>query len=206
MESASLPAERTEAQAEPDVSSHLVRMIDFFFALVLGQGLLRFEDVVKDPFSANPEVWIALVLIYYTVIRSFIAWHVSIERGHYRIASDHKLTEHCRVYIDAIIVVLYAFMLFSAEPLMNDSKSDIGSLLLAFPILFLLYVAWGLLRGVAWSGNALGLKILFCFGGLYVVLLCAYEFAPLPFGDAAANAVAMLVALLLMVVYRCVDT
>ena len=195
----------TPEQAEAATSSHLVRMINFFFALVLGQGLLRFVDVVKEPFAADVPVWIALALIYYTVVRSFVAWHAAIETGRYKMLSKVRTTELWRVYIDVLIVAIYAYMLFSAEPLIEDGGADIHGLLSAFPVLFLLYGVWGHLRRVAWGDDGFKLKILMAFFAFYAALALGYTVTPSntwSVSDETANKVVLGAALLAMGAYR----
>lgn len=198
----------TQEQTEAATSSHLVRMIDFFFALVLGQGLLRYSDVIQAPFSANIPVWIALVLIYYTVVRSFVAWHAAIETRRYKMMSEVRTTELWRVYIDVLIVALYAYMLFSAEPLVNNTGADIHGLLWAFPLLFVLYALWGHLRRVAWGGDRFDLRVLRRFCVLYTLIAIAYTALPsktLSISDDQANVLVLSIALLLMALYRYIN-
>jgi hypothetical protein len=198
----------TPEQAEAATSSHLVRMIDFIFALVLGQGLIRFSSVVEEPFEANVQVWIALVLIYYTVVRSFVAWHTAIETRRYRMLSDRRTTELWRVYIDVLIVATYAYMLFSAEPLMRDGGGDVTGLLWAFPFLFLLYQAWGGFRLTAWGEDEFRLGVLQIFAALYVVLALAYTLIPSDtwsISDKIGNTIALAIALGLMGLYRYIN-
>jgi hypothetical protein len=203
---ASASTRQTPKDVETQISSHLVRMIDFIFALVLGQGLLRFHSVVKDPFSANLQVVLALVLIYYTVVRSFIAWHISVETGHYKIASDERKTELLRVFMDLFVVVLYAYMLFAAEPLRDHPRSDIDALLLAFPMVFVLYLAWEVLRRMAWSeSDDAELWVLGGFAVLYGMLLWAYGCLPSGIDPEMRNSAVLAVALVLMAAYRLIS-
>ncbi|MBK5218945.1 MAG: hypothetical protein JJE35_04050 [Thermoleophilia bacterium] len=198
----------TPEQAEAATSSHLVRMIDFFFALVLGQGLIRFADVVEAPFAANVPVWIALVLIYYTVVRSFVAWHAAIETRRYKMSSKVRTTELWRVYIDVLIVAAYAYMLFCAEPLIEHGGADMHRLLWAFPMLFILYGVWGHFRRVAWGDDGFNLKILAGFCGLYVLIAAAYTVIPsntFSISDETANILVLTVCLVAMGVYRYIN-
>jgi hypothetical protein len=169
----------TKESAEAGTSGHLVRMIDFFFALVLGQGLLRYSAVVVSPFHSNVAVVLALVTIYYTVIRSFIAWHSAIEHRRYRIETPEVRTlELWRVYIDALIVGTYAYLLLTAEPLIHNSGANLQRLLWGFPLLFLLYLAWGQLRRAAWGLDDFDLGFLVIFGLVYAVVALIYTLAP----------------------------
>jgi hypothetical protein len=198
----------TLEQAEAATSSHLIRMIDFFFALVLGQGLIRFAEVIKSPFTANLPVWIALVLIYYTVVRSFVAWHAAIETRRYKMSSEVRTTELWRVYIDVLIVAVYAYMMFSAEPLIEYRGADIGGLLWAFPILFALYGIWGSLRRAAWGRDGFKLWVLALFCFLYLMIAMGYTMIPSntwSVDDETANVMVLTISLVAMGLYRYIN-
>jgi hypothetical protein len=183
-------------------------MIDFFFALVLGQGILRFDEVIQAPLDANLQVWIALVAIYYTVVRSFVAWHAAIETRRYKIGGDERTTELWRVYIDVLIVAVYAFMLFSAEPLIATPGADIRGLFWAFPLLFLLYGAWGYFRRIAWGPDEFMLPMLVLFFVLYVAVALAYTTAMPGMSSCDSelvNLIALGVVLALMGLYRYIN-
>ena len=183
-------------------------MIDIFFALVVGQGVLVFQRAIAQPFSASLQVWLALVLIYYTVIRSFVAWHSAIETGWYRMSSDRRTTELWRLYLDVLIVALYAYMFLAAKPLIQEKGSEVGGFFWAFPILFVLYWLWGCFRRIAWGEDGFDLWVLLLFAVLYSALAALYAFLPagtLGIGDGAGNALALAVALALMVIYRYIN-
>jgi hypothetical protein len=206
----------TAEGVEAATSAHLLRMIDFFFALVLGQGVLRFADVLKEPWGpeSNLQVVLALVLVYYTVIRSFVAWHIAMERRRYRIEANDpdtaKTTELWRVYIDLFIVVTYAFLLLQAERLAGEGNadSDIKLLFFGLALLFVLYWAWGYLRRVAWGPDQFSFRWLLIFGTLYLLLALVYTTDdPLRLGVTRgdANLISLALALVLMVAYRYVN-
>lgn len=203
------PLTRLTSEAHEAVTSgHMVRMIDFFFALVLAQGILRFDDAIQAPWHSNPPVLLALVAIYYTVIRSFVGWHAAIEERRYRLfVAKVRTTELWRVYIDVAIVVVYAYLLINAEPLQEDAGNDITALLWGFPVLFLLYGLWGHFRRIAWGKDGFSLPVLGCFGSAYIVLATLYCTDPFDFGGSAslANSLALGAALALMVAYRFIN-
>ena len=193
----------TREDAEAATSGHLVRMIDFFFALVLGQGILRFDDVLVSPSTGNLSLWIALLAIYYTVVRSFVGWHAAIEQRRYRILTGNvRTTELWRFYIDVVIAVVYAYMLIAAEPLKADGGADIRNLLWAFPLVFVLYAAWGQLRRVAWGDDDFRLRLLAIFGVLYAGLAVVYSLLDT---TARWNVVALLLTFVLMFLYRYIN-
>jgi hypothetical protein len=200
----------TPEEQEADISGHLVRLIDFFFGLVIAQGVLRFDSVFKAPWDATPQVLLALVVVYYTVVRSFIAWHSAIEQWRYRVlvSKDRIRTiELWRVYTDIFIVIVYAFLLLAAEPLTHDGGADISAFLFGFPVLFALYVLWGRLRRVAWGGNdPFNLLYLVFFGLLSFVVACVYTLDPdVGISEALGNGIALSCTGLLMILYRFIN-
>lgn len=200
----------TPEEQEADISGHLVRLIDFFFGLVIAQGVLRFDTVFKEPWNATPQVLVALVIIYYTVVRSFIAWHSAIEQWRYRVlvSKDRIRTiELWRVYTDIFIVIVYAFLLLTAEPLIHDEGADISAFLFGFPVLFALYVLWGRLRRIAWGGNdPFNLLYLVFFGFASFVVAGVYKLNPdIGISEALGNTIALGCIGLLMVLYRFIN-
>lgn len=198
-------ARLTLEDEEAATSNHVIRMIDFFFAFVLSQGVLRFRDTVAAPWDAPLPALLALLTLLYVVVRSFIGWHMAIEERRYRLYSSHvRTTELWRVYIDVAIVLLYAYFLNNAVGLQTHPGHDIAPLLWGFPLLFALYAAWGKLRRVAWGPDDFQLKVLRTFCLAYMALAAIYSFAPTPFemSRALGNDLALSSALALMVAYR----
>jgi hypothetical protein len=203
MESTSEADDSKSETVEAGASGHLVRLVDIFFALVLGQGVLLYEPVVKDPLHANAAVLLALATIYFTVIRSFIAWHLAMEQRRYRILADgNDAGELARVFIDVIIVGVYAYLLLVARPLTTHADANLTNFLFGFFVLFVLYCVWGVLRRLAWGSDQYKLKVLAIFGGLYLGLWLWYRLDRGLFSHATSNLVALGVALGLMIVYR----
>src|SRR5947209_778089 len=66
--------------ASPDqqrISDQLVRLVQVFFALVLGQSLLLYRSVLLDPFSEKHWLaTLALATMFYTTVASWVDWHV----------------------------------------------------------------------------------------------------------------------------------
>jgi hypothetical protein len=195
----------TPEQHEAATSGHVVRMIDFFFALALVQGILLFRGTVAAPWHSNVPAVLALGLIFYTVIRSFVGWHAAIEERRYRLFTPAvRTTELWRVYIDVLIVVVYAYLLLAAKPLQDDVGHDLTRLLWGFPLLFALYACWGQFRRAAWGPDNFSLSTLGCFGVAFVGLALAYQLNPFGFhgSEATGNVIALVAAGALMATYR----
>ena len=209
----------TEEATESEISRHLIRLIDIFFALVLGQGILRFDHVLSAPWDSNAPVLLALLAVYYTVIRSFLAWHGAIEDRRYRInVKDRRTMELWRVYIDVIIVALYAFLLVAIEPLQDPTAAsiqagdhfegggaDISAFFFALPVLFGLYLIWGALRRRAWGEDEFKLRVLVGFGLSFLLVAVLYKLDLGGISNMTRNIVGILVVLGLMSAYRYIN-
>jgi succinate-acetate transporter protein len=198
-----------EDPEEATTSDHLVQMVDILFALVLGQGVATFHNVVVPHFTGNLPVLIAVVAIYFTIVRSFVAWHEAMAECRYRILTLRcRTTELWRLYIDALIVALYAYMWFATTPLKSNSATDIHRLLWAFPLLFLMYGVWGQLRRVAWGDDKFSFIILGCFGVSYLLLAIAYTITrskTTALDSTTANSSVLALVLFLMLSYRYIN-
>jgi hypothetical protein len=159
-------------------SDHFVRMIDVLFALVLGQAFIHYPDAVVHPFARKNLVLVcALLLLYYTVVRSFVAWHVTQELGPYRLMGPFKdnNSERYRLYLDLGIVVVYASMLFAAGDLVPaDAHDSLAPFLIGFPLIFALYLGSGVLRQWAYDRSASRPTRIVVFLTLFTALCIAY--------------------------------
>lgn len=198
----------TLEHSEAATAGHLIDLIDVFFALVLGGGILKFSRTFSAPWDSNLPAILALGVIYYTVIRSYLGWHQAVETRRYRIiAKGAKTTELWRVYIDVLIVTVYAYMLLVAQPLQHHPGADIAPLLFAFPVIFALYWVWGYLRQVAWGRDDYTAWVLVGFGALCAAVAFGYRFSPLHISAsrAVANDICLVATWLLMIIYRMIN-
>ena len=129
-------------QDQQRVSDQLVRLVQVFFALVLGQSLVVFKVVLLDPFSHALAAF-AWGTVFYTIVASWIDWHVVMARRPY---DTRQLVDRFRIYSDVAIAVLYAYLLFTIETLINDPGATLVYHLIGYPLVFALYLASGLLR------------------------------------------------------------
>jgi uncharacterized HAD superfamily protein len=147
-----------DLMASPDqqrVSDQLVRLVQIFFALVLAQSLVLFRSTLLHPFNYENRIAVlALVCVFYTTVASWIDWHVAMARRPY---DTRRLPERFRVYSDVGISMLYAYLLFTIEPLVNDPDASLSLHLLGYPLVFGLYLVSGLLR--RWTHGRAASKI-----------------------------------------------
>jgi hypothetical protein len=146
------------------LSDHLVRGIDFLFALTLGQGILLFQWFWSDPLhSRNIPVALALLAVYLTTFLSFIDWHIAMDERPYMVTvgtTGEQWLERLRVWIDLLIVMTYAYLLINANDFKSDPNHSLNAFLIGFPIMFVLYIVWELLRRLAYSAPRTSLSVL----------------------------------------------
>lgn len=161
-------------------SDHLVRGIDFLFALTLGQGILLFQDFWLDPLHAdNLPVALALFAVYFATFQSFIDWHLAMEQRPFLVTWElrfwERIPERIRVFVDLSIVMTYAYLLVNATPLITDPGYDMSPFLIGFPIVFGLYTAWSILRRIRYEGASLGrLWVVLSFAGVFLLIYLGY--------------------------------
>ena len=184
------------------VSDQLVRLVQMFFALVLGQSLLLFKDVLLDPFTASH--WLAALAwatVFYTTVASWVDWHVLMVRRPY---DTRQLVDRFRFYSDVGIATLYAYLLFTIQPLVGNPSGDLSRHLLGYSLVFVLYLASGFLRRWTHGKGASKPKPLFIGLAAYTGLLIAYcqVRARTLLDPVALNTIALAGAFLLMFGYR----
>jgi hypothetical protein len=165
------------------ISDQLVRLVQVFFGVVAGQGLVLYKDVVISPFEHDHiPATLALGSIYVMIVWSWIDWNASMEdhpydfrtRARTHIGRWQTRAERWRFYSDIVIVVIYSYMLFQVGPLNGYPGADIRYLLLGYPLVFALYLASGELRVLRYGRDASKRRPIIEFLGLFLVLLFAY--------------------------------
>ena len=191
------------AQTQDELSRQLVRLVDVLYALVLVQGAIYYRRIFTiGSFFDDPSRWVpvclALVLIYFMTVQSFIDYHLAAEDQKYRtLDKAHRVQDLVRFYLDVLIVGSYSFLLLKAHVLIDTSKSDLSAVFWALPAIFLLYYLWGLLRSGFQSPYSP--RLLMVTGGLYLVLAGIYtEESP----SSLRNAAAFGAAIFLLLSYR----
>jgi hypothetical protein len=147
--------ERNTAQ-EKDVSERLLDLIDILFGLVIVEGALYYRSILAAHGHRNLPVVIALALIMYTAVRSFVDLHSLMEYAPYQIMTEEprscqwlcepvklRTLELWRLYTDFLIVAAYSVMLLRAHALLDDQAAGLRFLMWSFPALVVLYLFWG---------------------------------------------------------------
>ncbi len=139
----SLPLEDLELRT----SQQLVGIIDILLGLTLVEGAVSFRSMFAEGSNANLPAMVAMVLIYYTAVRSFIDWHIAMEVRPYRILTEgSRLSELGRVLLDFVIMASYSFLILRAHILIEKPGSDILAIAITYPAIYCAYIVWGILR------------------------------------------------------------
>lgn len=188
------------------ISDQLVRLVQIVFALVLAQSLFLFRPVVTNPFApAHQTAFLALLTVFISTVLSWNDWHVTMEYHPY---DTMRKVDFARLWADLLVVVSYAYLLFTIEPFMSHPDADIGRHLLGYPLVFLFYLASGAARRHAYGPAASRMPPIVIFFGVFVGLAAVYElelyrYAPqLRNNPSLRNTYTIIVALGAMLSYR----
>jgi hypothetical protein len=157
----STPRARTGQLEELELrtSQQLVAIIDILLGLTLVEGALAFKGMFTEGSTINFPAALALVLVYYTAIRSFADWHIAMELRPYRILTDKvRSWELPRVFLDFAIMASYSFLILRAHVLIRRPGSDMTIMAATYVVIYLAYVLWGELRQKADPVGRLGAK------------------------------------------------
>ncbi len=190
-----------------DISRQLIVLVDVLYALVLVGGAEAYRSLFTTPdeftdLSRWLPVVLALILIYFTTIHSFIDYHLAAEDQPYQFLDKSKRrTDLKRFYLDVVIVGLYSFLLLKSHVLLAHPSADLIFVFWALPSIFLLFLYWGRLRGktAAMVNQSYNLALLWFCTFLYAVLALAYT---LTSNGWIGNSEFLLAALLIMAFYR----
>lgn len=201
--------ERTTSDAtiELRASQQLVGVIDVLLALILVEGALSYKELFTGHSRINAAVLLALALVYYTALRSFIDWHLAMEERPYLILDRNaRSRELGRVVLDFGIMATYTFLLLRAHVLIDDPGADLLALALAYPAIYVMYMAWNWLQKRAYNSERFTQRPLWAATAAASILVGLYLFAP-PLGmeDELRNILLILVELGIMAAFRHVN-
>jgi hypothetical protein len=195
------------ARRQRALSEKLIGLIDVLYALVLVEGAVAYRSLfVTDEQFLHPEqflpVVLALILIFFTTIHSFIDYHFAAEDQPYQFLDKQRRRDDLgRFYLDVVIVGLYSFILLKCHVLLVSPGGDLSFAFFAFPVLFLLFICWGELRRRTAPDRKqpYDLRLLSLFLFAYGLLAMVYLTTARGW---VVNSVFLLAALLLMGLYR----
>lgn len=170
------------ARRQRELSTRLIGLVDVLYALVLVQGAVAYRSLFLnrheflEPDRFIPVV-LALALVFFTAIHSFIDYHFAAEDQPYQFLDRGKRRwDLLRFYLDILIVGFYSFILLKAHVLVYSPAGDLVFVFFAFPVLFSLYILWGALRSMTAPGEKQRYdpRLLFLFLLAYGLLAIAY--------------------------------
>lgn len=195
------------------ISDHLVRLVGIMFGVVVAQSFVRYDHIIVAPFEETHRTGLlALGVVYFTVVMSWVDWHTTMELRPYALHPHNsaRLTELIRLWADIGVVATYAYLLLTIEAFGQTPSASIEGHLVGYPLIFLTYFLSGASRRVAYGRYASNVRPIIGFGVAYLLLLGLYSFSRRSLGgdpspDATwLNAAALGEAFLLMVLYRMV--
>ena len=91
-----------------ELSDKIVRLVQVLFGVILAQGILCNSELIVSPFAtANLVAAVGFASLYFTTVRSWIDWHLTMTKYPYdeRSGSPHRSTEMLRIWADLGFVV-----------------------------------------------------------------------------------------------------
>lgn len=182
------------------ISDQLVRLIQIVFALVVAQSLFLYREVIVHPFARSHRVaLIALLAVFVTTVLSWIDWHITMELHPY---DRQRRIEWVRLAADLLIVVLYAYLLFTVESFVDSPGASVQSYLLGFPLVFSLYLLSGIARRAAYGVAASRLVPILVFLCFFAALWVMYTVGLSDPASSVRNSVFLGLVLSGMIGYR----
>lgn len=148
-------------------SKRIFWVVQTLFSLLLGRSIFEYREIILAPLT--PQHYLAslgIAFVYTTVLWSWIDYSYTTIVSPYNFRKG-KFLERLRFFVDLLIVVGYAFMLFSIEPLRHDKSANIQGLLICTTLVYILYLVSGYLRVVMYGSHASKLQLI----GVFVAIL-----------------------------------
>jgi hypothetical protein len=202
-------------QREVAISGQVVRLIDLLFGLVIVQAAVTYRSAFRAHENhASSAVIVALVLVLYTVVRSFIDWHIHMEGNPFQMKTSAarnifgrtvqiRTIERWRLYVDFVIVAAYSFLLLRAHVLLAGPGESIQLFFWTFPTIYLLYLVWGELLATTTGEERFSPRLL--LAALVVSVILAVLYMTLGETGVGYNALFLSLELLLMLGYRALN-
>ena len=124
-------------QIDSAISTSFVGLVDVIFGVIMAQGFVAYKNNIMAPSVSVGNG--SLVLVYATVILSWVGYHKSVMGYPYNKTPWSRI----RLSLDILILVLYSYLVFVAV--------DFAKVLVGLIAVFLLYVVTGIIRIVEWK-------------------------------------------------------
>jgi hypothetical protein len=199
------------ARRQLELSRQLTRLVDVLYALVLVQGAVYYRTLftIEHEFAHPPRflpVSVALILIYFMTIQSFVDYHLASEDQPYQLLTTaNRRYDLWRFYLDIVIVGSYSFLLLKCHVLILSPSADLAPVFGALALIFLLYILWGTLRrasSLSRRSQPYSNRLLVLIFGSYLLLTLIYTQIT---ADWVTNLVFVAISLALVVLYRWIN-
>jgi hypothetical protein len=173
-------------------SDQLVGIIDVLLGLTLVEGALGYRSMFTQGSTANVAAILAMVLVYYTAVRSFVDWHLAMVAYPYRVLTEEVRTlELGRVLLDFVIMASYSFLILRGHVLIGRPGSDLTAIAITYPAVYFAYLVWGELLNRAYTERPFKRTLLFAVlllsGALLIVYLVGRDHGWLGAGEEGLN-------------------
>ncbi len=182
-----------------------LRLIQIIYGLVIAQSLVFYRNNLLNPLTPEHQVGtLALVVVLLTTILSWVDFHRTIALTPYVISEPMEVM---RLGSDLVVVLVYAYLLFSIEPFAENPRADLALHLLGYPFLFLMYWMSGQLRVMRYGYTASRRLLIARYGVAFAAVYLLYAaFGPTLMGWAVSkstlNKLTLLLVLGAMIGYR----
>ncbi|MCO6046159.1 hypothetical protein NG895_19845 [Aeoliella sp. ICT_H6.2] len=155
-------------------SKRIFWVVQTVFSLLLARSLVEYKDCILAPFSEQYYLTtLGLALVYLTALWSWIDYSFSTIVAPYDFGRGKF--ERVRFLVDLLIVMAYAFLLFSLDQLQADKEANLFDLFLCLSVVFLLYLVSGLLRILKYGRRASRIWIIIGYGVAFFLLAIVYQ-------------------------------
>lgn len=147
-------------------------LLQIIFSVIITKGIFDYKELLLNfPYNIIEIEFIALVGVYITTIWSWIDFtHVKYNNSY-----DKKdFRDNLRFLVDFLIVLSYAIILFGVDPIKDDNSKFIIHFLIAYPLIFFLYVLSGFLRISKFGKEASSIFLLIIYFLIYALLYSVY--------------------------------
>lgn len=130
------------------LSDSFIRLIDIIFGLTITQGFVIYRNIIVSPDLSITSL--SLVLVYATIILSWIYYHKSVANYPY----NKSRWSRVRLFLDLIILLFYAYLVFVGQ--------DLPRILVGLVAIFSVYSIDGIVRIAEWHDKKVSKPWLSC--------------------------------------------
>ncbi len=177
--------ERTKMISQPHENSlsgklaERIAIVPLLFAVVLGNSLIRFHEILFPPKISRLDFW-AFCVVYLSAFASWFGWHEAA----YRYPYTRQPVARIRAGLEAMVALSWAALLFMA----SQAADSLHGYLWRFVVIFGIHVLVIIVRRIEWRSLDAGYQPLrgTVIYGLWMALasafytVCVLAFSPIP--------------------------